>query len=212
MPAELGLRDRKKQQTRQLIFDTAARLFAERGFDAVTVAEVARAADVSEVTVFNYFPTKEDLFFSGLEVFEARLVEAVRQRGAGDSALVAFRRLVDESSENLAAEERAPMIARAAKLIGASDALQARERDVVARHTEQLAAVLAEEKEETDIAVETWTAASALMGAHRALVAHVRDRVLAGRRGRQLVRDTRSASSRAFARLEAGLAGYAVKE
>src|SRR5262245_1292660 len=58
MEPRTGLRDRKKQQTRQLIFETAARLFAARGFDVVTVAEVARAADVSEMTVFNYFPTR----------------------------------------------------------------------------------------------------------------------------------------------------------
>jgi hypothetical protein len=56
---QLGLRERKKQQTRDLIAKTAARLFAERGFDAVTVAEVARDANVSEVTVFNYFPAEE---------------------------------------------------------------------------------------------------------------------------------------------------------
>src|SRR5437588_7853527 len=124
-----GLRERKKQQTRQLIFDAASRLFAERGFDAVTVAEVARAADVSEVTVFNYFPTKEDLFFGGMDVFEGQLVEAVRRRAAGESALAVFRRGIDEGFENLAAEERARVIARAATMIDASVALQIRERE-----------------------------------------------------------------------------------
>ena len=65
-----GLRERKKLQTRELIAETARRLFAERGFEAVTVAEVARAADVAEKTVFNYFPTKEDLVYWRLESFE----------------------------------------------------------------------------------------------------------------------------------------------
>lgn len=60
---ELGRRERKKQQTRQAISDVATALFLERGFDAVTVAEVARAADVAVQTVFNHFPAKEDLFF-----------------------------------------------------------------------------------------------------------------------------------------------------
>jgi AcrR family transcriptional regulator len=75
---ELGLRERKKQRTRELIAETARRLFGERGFDRVTVAEVARAAEVSEQTVFNYFPTKEDLVYFRLESFEEELLRTVR--------------------------------------------------------------------------------------------------------------------------------------
>jgi AcrR family transcriptional regulator len=62
----VGLRESKKLETRREIADTAMRLFVERGFDHVTVAEVAAAARVSVKTVFNYFPTKEDLFFDEL--------------------------------------------------------------------------------------------------------------------------------------------------
>jgi AcrR family transcriptional regulator len=91
---EPGLRQRKKQQTRHLIADTAWRLFIERGFDAVTVAEVAREADVSEGTVFNYFPTKEDLFYARMEAFEADLLDAVRERAPGESFLSAFGRFL----------------------------------------------------------------------------------------------------------------------
>ena len=88
-----GLRERKKQQTRQLIADTARELFAERGFEAVTVSDIARAADVSAQTVFNYFPTKEDLFYSRLEAFESELVAAVRDRAPDESVSVGLRAL-----------------------------------------------------------------------------------------------------------------------
>src|SRR5580700_4913701 len=80
---EQGLRERKKQRTRQLIAETARALFVERGFDAVPVAEVARHADVSEATVFNYFQTKEDLVFQGMQAFETEMLDAVRNRPAG---------------------------------------------------------------------------------------------------------------------------------
>src|SRR3954454_13722776 len=89
-----GLRERKKQQTRELIAETARRLFGERGFEAVTVAEIARAADVSTQTVFNYFSTKEDLVYWRLQSFEAELLDTVRDRATGESALAAFGRFV----------------------------------------------------------------------------------------------------------------------
>ena len=78
MNTELGMRERKKQRTRQLIRDTAVRLFMERGFDQVTIAEIAREADVAEATVFNHFPSKEDLVYGQMEAFEQELLEAVR--------------------------------------------------------------------------------------------------------------------------------------
>src|SRR5947209_6777944 len=68
-------------------------LFAKRGFDHVTVAEVAAAADVSEKTVYNYFPTKEDLFFDEVPAREAALVAAITGRREGVSILGALRRL-----------------------------------------------------------------------------------------------------------------------
>src|SRR3954466_1151969 len=116
MSQELGLRERKKQRTPQLIADTARALCAERGFDAVTVAEVARAADVSEATVFNYFRTKEDLFYSRMEVFEAALVDAVANRAPEESALESFRRFVVEGGARLEANEVGDVIATAARV------------------------------------------------------------------------------------------------
>ena len=204
------LRERQKEQTRELIFDTASRLFTERGFERVTVAEVARAAGVSEMTVFNHFPTKEDLFYAKMEFFEERLLAAVRSRAEGVPAIEAFRRLVIDSCGELATEERAKAIANAATLIGGSPALQARERDVVAGYTARLAQLLGEETGAGPDDVEPSAVAGGLMSAHRALVAYVRASVLAGRRGPKLVRDARSQARRAFSRLERGLADYAV--
>ena len=66
----------------------------QHGFDAVSIAAVARAAEVSEATVFNYFPTNEDLVFQGMEVFEAELLAAVADRSAGEPVVAAFARFV----------------------------------------------------------------------------------------------------------------------
>src|ERR1700738_2281430 len=120
MAAETGLRERKKQLTRVLIADAAKRLCADRGFDAVTVAEVARAANVSEVTVFNYFSTKEDLFYGAMQFFEETLLDAVRERAPGESVLEAFRRPVLEGTRRLGADETAAAIMGAGTLISAS--------------------------------------------------------------------------------------------
>jgi AcrR family transcriptional regulator len=209
METGTGLRQRKKQQTRQLIFETATRLFAAHGFDAVTVAEVARAADVSEMTVFNYFQTKEDLCFAGMEFFEQRLLDAVHGRAA--DALEAFRRVVLDGCSRLADEEGAEVIANAAALIGGSPALQVREREIVTGYTQRLAELLAAETGAPPHDVESSGVAHALMGTQRALVAYVRSSVLAGRRGAKLAADARSQARRAFARLDRGLAGYPIR-
>ena len=89
----MGLRETKKLRMRGEIADQAMRLFATRGFDHVTVAEVAAAANVSEKTVFNYFPTKEDLFFDEVPQREAALIGAITNRGEGESILDSLRRL-----------------------------------------------------------------------------------------------------------------------
>ena len=211
MTAEPGLRERKKQQTRQRIFDAARKLFAERGFDAVTVADIARLADVSEVTVFNYFPNKEDLFFGGMTFFEEQLLEAVRTRPRGESALRALRRRLLDSVDGLRTRERIEAVLKAAGAMSSSPALLTREREIVDRYTRRLAALLAEETGADPDDVEAMAAAAALFGAHRAVVNHVRKRVAAGRRGTALVDETRTQIRRAFGRLEKGLGTYSVR-
>src|SRR5258708_3180499 len=135
MATELGLRQRKKQQTRQAIYEAARRLFAARGFERITVAEVAREANVSEVTVFNYFPTKEDLFYAGMHFFEEELLEAVRRRKPGESALRAFRRKLLDSVQGLRSKERFVAIRKAADAYAASPSLAPPERQILAPYT-----------------------------------------------------------------------------
>ena len=202
MATELGLRQRKKQQTRQAIYEAARRLFAERGFERVAVAEVAREANVSEVTVFNYFPTKEDLFYAGMHFFEEELLEAVRHRKPGESALRAFRRKLLDSVDGLRSKERFVAIRNATETFAASPTLAARERQIVDRYTRALAEVLAGGPEPD---VEAVTVATALMGAHRAVVDNVRRRVQAGTRGETLADEARAQIRKAFGRLERGL-------
>ena len=167
-----GLRERKKQRTREDIFDASQRLFARRGFDSVTVADVAREANVSEMTVFNHFPTKEDLFYAGMQFFEEQLVEAVAKRPPGESALDAFRRRVLLGASNLALPQRAEAILRAGRIIASSPSLQARELQIVDEYTERLAAALS-------AGLEARVVAASLMAAHRALVAYTREQIAA---------------------------------
>ena len=86
-----GLRERKKQRTRSQIAAAAAELFAARGYEKVTVADVARAADVSEQTVYNYFPAKEHLVLDQDEALRDRLVRLVRDRPTEASPAAAIR-------------------------------------------------------------------------------------------------------------------------
>jgi AcrR family transcriptional regulator len=95
-----GLRERKKQRTRELIASEAVRLFGERGYHATTVADIAAAAEVSERTVFTYFATKEDILFADHSDFRDRLAAVLEQRPPGASALDTLRDFV---VENLAA-------------------------------------------------------------------------------------------------------------
>jgi AcrR family transcriptional regulator len=210
---QTGLRERKKEQTRQLIASTARRLFSERGFDAVTVAEIARAADVAEKTVFNYFPTKEDLFYSRLEAFEEELLEAVRGRAPGEGAIGAFRTFImrQRGVFDLRDEEATEQLRTITRVITGSPALLAREREVMAHYTDALGALLAEETEALAGSVEPRVVAAALIGIHRSLIDYVRRRTLEGAAAPEIGREVRREAKRAFARLEGGLADYAVK-
>src|SRR5262245_58126739 len=180
MSTELGLRERKKQQTRQLIADTARRLFAERGFERVSVAEIAREANVSEPTVFNYFPTKEDLVYSGLERFEDDLLTAIRDRPAGETIVQAFGRFILQRRGFLAATDAQAeaRLLEISRMIAQSPALRAREREILDRYTDSLATLIAEETHADADDPRPSVAARALIGVHRTLIDHVRRHIL----------------------------------
>ncbi|RKT88516.1 DNA-binding transcriptional regulator, AcrR family [Saccharopolyspora antimicrobica] len=171
----MGLRDRRKRQTRQEISDIATRLFTERGFDEVTIAQVAAAAGVAKMTVTNHFPRKEDLVLDIHEEFIARLGEVVAGRTPGESPLAALRRAY---FEDLARRDAmlgfsSPSFAR---LITESPTLLARLREIHEEREAALAAVLARETDEFTAAL---TAAHAI-AVHRALFREVQRRTLAG--------------------------------
>ncbi|MEU0938363.1 TetR family transcriptional regulator [Embleya sp. NPDC005971] len=144
-PAE-GLRERKKRRTRTHISDVATGLFLERGFDAVTVAQIADAAEVSVNTVYNYFPAKEDLFFDRESEVVDRAARIVRERAVGQSAaravLDALRRDVEDRSPYVGLVEG---YERFMKVMQGSPALMARLWRMQQLGADVLGATLAEE-------------------------------------------------------------------
>ena len=96
-----GLRELKKARTRRLIAEVAARLFAERGYEHVAVSDVAREAEVSDQTVYNYFPTKEQLVIDRDQQVQDRLVDLIRVRAPGVSPAAAIRDFVLASVDGI---------------------------------------------------------------------------------------------------------------
>jgi AcrR family transcriptional regulator len=99
-----GLRERKKQQTRQAIHEAAMRLFAERGYDATTIADIAEAADISPRTFFSYFAAKEEVVFQKFDVAYEEFGRALSERPAGTTALEALRSWIEREAHKYAPE------------------------------------------------------------------------------------------------------------
>ncbi|TQF02525.1 TetR/AcrR family transcriptional regulator [Kitasatospora acidiphila] len=141
-----GLRERKKRQTRQRICEAALGLFVARGFDKVTIAEVAAAADVSVNTLYNYFEAKEDLVLPPDEASPQRLADIVRARQPGESAAQAvLGRLRDELRRHDRKVGLTAGFGPVFEMMRAAPTLTARLEDLGRQMTDALAMVLAEE-------------------------------------------------------------------
>jgi len=206
----ISVRRDKTRRTRQLIEECAVALFAEGTYHDVTMAEIARRANVSPATVFNHFATKDALIFNGLERFERGLLDAIRHRACQESIPQAFRTLVLTMNGSLtsAAPEQMRRLRTVAEIIESSLALLSREQQIYGRYTDLLATLIVEQAAAHGDDLQAWVIANALMGVHRALVRHVRNALLADTPPMQIVREVRRQASVAFAQLDRGLAGY----
>ncbi|MFB6887205.1 TetR/AcrR family transcriptional regulator, partial [Streptomyces noursei] len=141
-----GLRERKKRQTRQRISEVALGLFVARGFDKVTIAEVAAAADVSVNTLYNYFAAKEDLVLPPDEASPQRLADIVRDRQPGESAA---RAVLDRLRDELRRRDRRVGLTAGFgpvfEMMRAAPTLTARLEDLGRQMTDALVTVLTEE-------------------------------------------------------------------
>ncbi|MEV8637740.1 TetR/AcrR family transcriptional regulator [Streptosporangium sp. NPDC051023] len=208
-----GLRERKKRETRARISDTATGLFLMRGFDSVTVAEIARAADVSVNTVFNYFPAKEDLLFDRQDEVVGMLGRIVRERRRGESAVRAVHRdfvdALNTGDWRYGFHEGSDVFGR---LVNASPALTARLREMNELRIEALAETLADEADAAPDDLTPALVAAQICAALHTLMTHAVRRQLAGESVAAILPDLREQAGHAFGLLESGIGGYCVRE
>jgi AcrR family transcriptional regulator len=200
-----GLRERKKRAARETIAATARRLFAERGFDAVTVAEVAAAADVSHKTVFNYFATKEDLAFAGREEGIAQFVTAIAERPTTSSILDVFRAITHTVLEIVVAGGDEDLLT-VAKIIRDSRALQERLTVRWEAGAAAITAAITDTSDDDDLVPAI--VARTLWFTHRSIFLLALNGLLAQEDREQLAARLRTAADRAYDQLADGLGEY----
>ncbi|MEU9704669.1 TetR family transcriptional regulator [Streptomyces sp. NPDC047981] len=197
-----GLRERKKERTRQALSDAAVALFLARGFDAVSVAEIAEAADVSKPTLFRYFPAKEDLALHRFADHEDEAARVVAGRPAGDSPLDALRAHV---LDGLARRDPVtglcdhPAVLAYQRLLYGTPALVARMYAYQGRSEAALAKALGGD------AVDARVAAGQIVAVLRILAEENVRRIGAGESADGLYEEAVAAVERAFAGLRRGL-------
>lgn len=166
-PAREGLRERKKRRTRATLAGNAQRMFRERGFDRVTVAEIAESADVSVKTLFVYFASKEDLVFADEFDLLDQIRERLARRAAGTTAGDAVRALAHELAGHT--EDDAEGVVAFARLIGDNPALHSRLQLMWEAYERALAETLAVENGTDPLDPRTRAAAAMLITPWRVL-------------------------------------------
>jgi AcrR family transcriptional regulator len=176
-----GLRERKKQMTRQVLLDAATRLFEERGYDNVTVAEIADAANISVKTMFTYFASKEDLAFGDEAVLRNALVRAVAGRPAGMTVLDAVAGELRSQVAGAPAADYPSAVEGFHRGFGDSPALQNRLRRMWSDYEDAIAAAALAASPRMRPATARLEAMRAMVLVRGTATEEVRDLVLAAR-------------------------------
>ncbi|MEV4742443.1 TetR family transcriptional regulator [Streptomyces sp. NPDC049555] len=201
-----GLRELKKQRTRQALSDTAIELFLKRGFDEVSVADVAAAVEVSKPTLFRYFPTKEDLALHRISDHQGEAARVVRERCAGEAPLAALR---THFHERLDARDPVtglcdvPEVLAYRDLLYSTPSLQARLMLYSAEDERVLAEALAETGPADEVTAKL--AAAQIVAVHHVLARTNWRRLAADRLTGAMVRTAHADADRAFDLLDSGL-------
>lgn len=207
MEAQPGLRERKKARTREAISDAAISLFLASGFDAVSVADIATAAEVSRPTLFKYFPTKEDLVVHLFADHEEEAARVVRDRAAGESPLDALERhfvAALHASDPVTGLSDEPEVQALHRLVLGTPALAARLLAYTFRGEEALATALRESGGVADD-LTARAAAGQVIAVQRVLATENSRAIGAGRTAAEILPDAVAEAHRAFALLRNGL-------
>ncbi|WP_350276117.1 TetR family transcriptional regulator [Kribbella sp. HUAS MG21] len=208
--APTGLRELKKQETRQLISDHATRLFIAQGFEQTTIAEIATAARVAKKTVTNYFARKEDLALDHQDAFVATLAETVAARSPGESALAALRRGFEQA---VATQDPVTGFAglEFTRMIADSPTLTTCLRGLHDQREQALRETLAEAVGEPSDSITVHTAAALLGAVHRTLFDRIQHLTLSGRTNDEIASLIAPEGAQAFDLLDPALGDYAVR-
>ncbi|MEU9284183.1 TetR family transcriptional regulator [Streptomyces sp. NPDC048275] len=203
--SEIGLRERKKQRMYQAVSDIAIGLFLEKGFDAVSVAEVAAAAEISKPTLFRYFPAKEDLVLYRFADHETEAARVATGRAEGQSVIEALREhFLDglRRCDPVTGLNDHPAVLAFHRLLYGTPSLVARAYGYLERSEAALAEALGGD-------LDARIAAGQITAVRRVLAEENWRRIAAGERATEVGRDAVVAAERAFAQLGAGLPRFA---